>query len=154
MPNCPVCDHANLDHDALAGCLAMVGETEYCDCTETAHATLPETIEATRRRQALLGEAARDAAMATVEENTAADWVLEAEAAVAALAVAGDQFSADDVWDLLAARGIPGPHNPSALGPVMRRAIKDGVARMTGFGMSRRPERHRAPVRLYVGGQA
>lgn len=96
----------------------------------------------------------RDAALAQVEENTDTDpeWAEYAENLVREIASGPDakrlQFSSDDVWDLLRNDEIAPPHEPRALGPIMRRLIVEQVISPVGFAVSRR--RHGGTVRTYL----
>jgi hypothetical protein len=72
-------------------------------------------------------------------------------AAVRALLAAGADFTADDVWDRMAAAGAAMPDEPRALGPVLRRLTDRGVIRNTGtFRPSAR--RHAAPISVWAAG--
>ena len=92
--------------------------------------------------------AARDEAIDRVERNAFADW---SEAAyLACCLVAEDQpfFTTDDVWQKMS---IVFPqfktHEPRAMGAIMRRAAKDGIAKPTDeYVRSDRPECHRRPT--------
>lgn len=97
--------------------------------------------------------AERDEAMVRAEQGMDPTWGQHAAQAVRDLAtleaVDGDPFTADDVWELLADRGVPAPREPRALGPVLK-ALADGpdaVVKSVGFAPSRR--RHGAPVTAY-----
>lgn len=85
---------------------------------------------------------AANEAIERVERNADPTW--KAEAWVAILTVARTQhiFTGDDVW----ATGLERPHEPRALGPLMRRAMKAGVCRKTGRMVpSNVPKDHRNP---------
>lgn len=136
---CARCEHTDT-HTRLAGCTAEVG-ADYCPCAAYVAPVAPSPTPAQSR-------AARDAAMAQVDENADADWLTRAADAVDDLAHRGEPFNVDDVWDLLAAWSVPAPREPRALGPVMYRAARDGVIVSDGWVTSRR--RHQAPIRMYV----
>jgi hypothetical protein len=66
--------------------------------------------------------AARDEAIATVDEHAEEIWKLAALDVVYELARERDYFTTDAVWYLLDKRGIDPPHEERALGAVMRKA--------------------------------
>lgn len=91
---------------------------------------------------------ATEEAIERVDAAAPAAWKDEALDAVRTLARGGGRFTTDDVWDALAYLGVAKPREPRALGPVMRRAEREGTVRWTGtFAESRR--RHRTPVRIW-----
>lgn len=97
------------------------------------------------------GERRRDVALAQVELNADDRWMEAAEAAVRFCARTMDDFTSDDVWARLS--GVPAPHEPRAMGAVMRRLAKDGVVVRTDRTRdSERPEAHRGPKRVWVAG--
>lgn len=57
-------------------------------------------------------------------------------------------FSGDDVMAEVEKRGGR-TCNGSALGAIMRRAVKDDRIEFDHFSQSKRPSRHRAPVRVW-----
>jgi hypothetical protein len=74
----------------------------------------------------------RDTAMKRAEDNARRNWLLQAAVAVAVVARRSPTFTADDVTDQLDAWRIhfksgPLTHDLRALGPVMLRAVKDGL---------------------------
>lgn len=82
-------------------------------------------------------------------------WADHAENAVRELVALGknfgpthEQFTSDDVWELLAMDEIPSPPEPRALGPVMQRMIREKLITPVGYAESRR--RHGGIVRTYV----
>lgn len=142
-PACPNCGHTDT-HTPMMGCLYASG-MDFCDCKTAWKPTaaappLPTVADAIVER---------DAAMATVAANTHPEWVKLAVGAVQHLADLGPAFSTDEVWERLEATGAPRPHDPRALGPVMKRAVKDRMISPTGnYTKSRR--RHASPIPLYV----
>lgn len=144
---CPSCGHAEV-HSTLSGCLYTdTLRGVYCTCTATWAA--PKTLADAARE--------RDEAMARAAEAADADWVADAYHALETLAGrhwedSGDGlgFTTDDVWDLLAERGVPAPREPRALGTIVREAVREGLIRRTGaYRPSRR--RHCSPIPVYVG---
>lgn len=65
----------------------------------------------------------RDAALSRVEANTDEEWKRQARAAVERLARSTPEFISDAVWDT----GLEKPHEPRALGPIMRWAQAQGL---------------------------
>ena len=85
-------------------------------------------------------------AVARVERNADSEWLLWAERAVVE-AAADNRFTTDDVWHLLDAWRVEAPHEPRALGAVMRRMARVGVIRSTGeYVKSERVECHGRPI--------
>ena len=83
---------------------------------------------------------ARDEAIDRSEAHADAEWRHEAFEAVMWVARMRPTFTADDVWDRIEA----GTHEPSALGPVILRASRDGLIKPTGaYRPSRHARRHR-----------
>ena len=142
LPPCADCGHDSI-HLAALGCLGGDGT---CICP-THVPPLPAVVSSPTLDRARVE---RDAAMAQVAEHTDPEWLAQAERAVGHLAALREPFTADSVWEQLAARQVPAPREPRALGPVMKRAVRDGVIRWTGnYDSSTR--RHCTPVRVYVG---
>jgi hypothetical protein len=87
--------------------------------------------------------AAREDAIRRADEHADTEWKDRAYAVLVAIAGRGVPFTADDVWDSLAAYS-EATHEPAALGPVFRRAAKAQLIRKTGRLIpSRHPRRHR-----------
>lgn len=88
-------------------------------------------------------QAAGERAISQAGENAPAAWMAEAIGTVRLLAESQAKFTADDIWRLTGA-----PPEPRALGAVMRRAQRDGLAEATDqFVTSER--RHGAPIRVW-----
>lgn len=95
-------------------------------------------------------EAARDEAVARVERNADDEWLEAALNAVAALGEGCAEFTTDDVWLLLGRWGVPEPHEARAMGAVMRRAARLGLAVKTDrVRNSVRAECHARPVAVW-----
>lgn len=91
----------------------------------------------------------RDEALARVEANADVEWKLAAELVVHLLAAQLGTFTSDDVWEGLV-DGSASTHEPRALGAVLKRVAKDGVIAPTDeWRISRRPECHGRPVRVW-----
>lgn len=90
--------------------------------------------------------AARDEAIARVEANTAEAWRIEAEGAISDCAMQLDAFTADDVW----LRIKSAPHEPRALGAVMRYAHKLQIIEPTEtWRTTSRASSHARPLRVW-----
>lgn len=90
---------------------------------------------------------ARDEALGRVEANADERWKAEALAAVRHLARMLPEFTTDDVWARL---GDSYPHEPRALGAVMKTAAAAGLIEPTDrIRTSHRPECHARPVRVW-----
>lgn len=91
------------------------------------------------------GNAAMAEGMRRVERHADPEWKHRAYAAGVYLSRNRDEFTADDFWAL-----VEKPREPRALGPVLRRLVKDGHCEATGeIRRSLIPVHHRAPVRVY-----
>jgi hypothetical protein len=66
-------------------------------------------------------------AMDRVERNARKEWNKAAYHAVIEIARVQEKLNTDPVWALLAKWEIPPPRQGKAMGPVMRRAAKDGI---------------------------
>jgi hypothetical protein len=90
-------------------------------------------------------DAAMAKAVARVDRAADPDWKEEAYAAGVQLCRMRERFTADDMWTLVAK-----PREPRALGPVMRRLVKDGHCIATReTRRSEIPVHHRCPLRVY-----
>jgi hypothetical protein len=99
---------------------------------------------------AALGEAAKEEAVSRVEANASRAWL---DAAWEALRFSSQHYreiTADEVWALLWTDGVAAPHDPRAMGAIMRRAVREGLLAATSeFRPSALPQNHRRPVRVY-----
>ncbi len=78
-----------------------------------------------------------------VEENAAVDWKEVAADCLHTLAETRDEFTADDLVEMLETKEVH-THNLAALGPLFLRASKRGLIRNSGrMVQSRIPRRHR-----------
>lgn len=94
--------------------------------------------------------AARDAAIDRVSESVSHAFKVGTLATVEALALARDEFTTDAVWALNEKQGVPLPHDPRALGAVMRYAAQaEWIAPTERTVQSGRPENHRRPIRVW-----
>lgn len=138
---CPTCAHEAREHSNLAGCTTLTDEGPVCPCSVK------------RRDLAARQDAAATVeALERVERGTDPAWAEHAEQAIARRALGGAPFTSDDLWFDLADGGVEQPREPRALGPIVKRALRDGTIRWEGFATSRR--RHDSVIRSYVGHQA
>lgn len=92
---------------------------------------------------------AGDEAVARVERHATGEWKVAARAAVLAVAAHRDAFTTDDVWALLERANMQ-PREPRALGPIMRRAVREGVCVATDiYRESTRVACHGRPLRVW-----
>ncbi|MGW8630575.1 hypothetical protein [Streptomyces sp. NPDC055793] len=90
-------------------------------------------------------EAARDEAMERVYESAADEWKAKAHATVIAVADSLGEFTVDDLWDA----GLDKPAEPRAMGPILRKAARDGFIRQTGnYAKSR--YRNATPIPVWI----
>lgn len=77
------------------------------------------------------------------------EWYKEADAAVSLLCRLGQDFTTDDVWELLEHTGLK-TSEPRAMGDIIRRFSKDHKIFATGgYRKSLRKECHRRPVSVW-----
>lgn len=90
-------------------------------------------------------QVARDEAIDRVERHAPVAWRVSALGAVRQIALRARAFTTDDIWDL-----VGPPPEPRAMGAVMRRAGRLGIARPTNrTQQSKRPECHARPLRVW-----
>lgn len=94
--------------------------------------------------------AARDEALQRVDEHADQDWKREARDAVLHAAAHRAEFTSDYIWWLLQQRGVMPPHEPRALGAIMRAAAREGlIQRSDRVVESVRVANHRRPVAVW-----
>ena len=102
--------------------------------------------------QLTLAEQARDEAIKQVA-RPAADWIEEAVAAVAAICRSrgrGGEFTTDAIWAVLNRWGVEPPAEHRAMGAVMKRVPKLGLAVPTDrTRKSTRVVNHACPLRVW-----
>lgn len=92
----------------------------------------------------------RDAAIDRVEANVPDDWFDAAIWSLYELALARDELTADPLWVLLERKGKAPPHDPRAMGAVMRFGKSSGWIETTDRTVqSTRPENHARPIRVW-----
>ena len=76
-------------------------------------------------------------------------WKSAASKALMELAEQGGEFTADDIWPILAKQGIHTSNN-SALGAIMQGAARAGMISKTGsFKVSTNPSNHDRPITIW-----
>ena len=96
------------------------------------------------------GEELRDEAMARVEAHADPDWKHMAVRAFMKVAYGSDEFTTDDVWRQLEEWEVPAPHEPRAMGPIVRSLVTQGVIEPVGRRKkSALPQGHCRPVEVY-----
>lgn len=92
--------------------------------------------------------AARDEGMSRVEVRSA-PWRVVAWDALIAVARRTVVLSSEDVWRELDRMGVSRPIEPRAIGPVMMRAVREGVLTPLGYERGTDPKHHRDILRVY-----
>lgn len=62
----------------------------------------------------------------------------------------GRGFMAEEVRQYAHDRGLPQPPSARAWGAVMIRAAKNGIIRAVGYGLTRNPQAHKTPARVWA----
>lgn len=95
--------------------------------------------------------AAADEAIRRVADNAEPEWMDAARWAVFEIAGRRDEFTTDAVWALLERKGVAAPHEPRAMGAVMRWASKNAcwIEATDRTSPSTRPEHHAYPNRVW-----
>ena len=91
---------------------------------------------------------ARDAALAQVEVHSA-PWRVVAFDALVAVAKRDAEVSSESVWAELDRWGVSPPPEPRAIGPVLLRAVREGVLAPKGYSRGTDPKHHRDILRTY-----
>ena len=97
--------------------------------------------------QLTIGDALKDAGMATADRHADDGWKAAADDAIAALAATGAKFTAYDV----AQAGVPEPDNPARWGPRFGAAARAGLIESVGYAPSRRPSVHASIAHVWRG---
>jgi hypothetical protein len=96
------------------------------------------------------GALRREEAVGRVGANVHAAWSEAALAAVRKCAETLYTFCADQPWEILDALDVVGPHEPRAMGAVLRTAVARGwIVATDEYVPSTRPEAHRGPKRVW-----
>lgn len=91
---------------------------------------------------------AKEEGMAQALENANKDWKDEAHKAIRFLIENKQFFTSDDVMNRLDRIGVK-THNNSALGGIFNGYARRGFICQATFTISRRPSRHKAPIRVW-----
>jgi len=101
-------------------------------------------------RHSDLTHSVTEGAIDRVDEAADPEWKVGAEYCLLLVCERLSIFTADDVWEELDAAGIEWPHEPSALGPIMRTGKANGWANSTNYTREcKRPKAHRKPQRVW-----
>jgi hypothetical protein len=96
------------------------------------------------------GIAAKTEAIERVDRHASEDWKTACASAITEAARRWTRLTSDQVWEVLAERGVTEPHEPRAMGPMMVQAVRLGVLKATDdWEPSVIPARHRRPCRVY-----
>jgi len=94
---------------------------------------------------------ARDEAITRVEENANPEWKRLAKFVIRDLALERTSFTTDDVWHLMEQRNNPTPHEPRALGALMKAAASAGfIAPTNQWVESSRAVNHSRPIKVWA----
>ena len=94
---------------------------------------------------------AADKAISQVGASADPRWVRTVYGIITELAFKGEGFTTDQIWNALDRCKVVSPHEPRALGFVMRQACSDGLIKPTGeYRPSLRPQCHRNPKRVWT----
>lgn len=89
-------------------------------------------------------------ALAKVEANADPAWLDIAAFGVSQLAASRDAFTTDDVWEWLDRNTPLRPHEPRAMGAVMRKSAAAGTIEASGlYEQSSREVNHNRPVMIW-----
>lgn len=95
--------------------------------------------------------AARDAAIAQVEQAADERWKALAMSAVKTIASQQASLTTDDVWEWLHREGVTAPPEPRALGAIMKKAAGTKLIRSTMYTEQSARERcHARPLRVWT----
>lgn len=99
---------------------------------------------------AMLSDRARDNALRRVAHNVDTTWATAAERAIHTVAARQPSLTSDDVWQLLQTWNVAPPHEPRAMGAMMKRAQKQGWIKPTStFKPTTRVQAHSSPTRVW-----
>lgn len=99
--------------------------------------------------QPTTGQLSIDDYMGQVESNANEAWKRAAMNAIRQLCSTKREWTADDLWDILAGEEV-GTHEPRALGAMVIKAAKLGLCRATDrMVKSRLPIRHKRKVQVW-----
>ncbi len=93
---------------------------------------------------------AKNQAIATVTNNADQTWLTSCYSVIVQIATTTDTFTTDDIWQALENAALPTPHEPRAIGAVLRQAAADGLICPTDtYQPSARVACHARPIRVW-----
>lgn len=96
------------------------------------------------------GEELRDEGMARADAHADPDWKHMAVRAFIKVSYGMKEFTTDDVWKVLDDWGVDTPHEPRAMGPIVRSLMREGLIEPVGRRVkSTIPRGHCRPVEVY-----
>lgn len=96
------------------------------------------------------GELFKADGMQRAEMHGPPSWRGQAELALRYVAERRERFTTDPVWTVLDSWGVPKPHEPKVIGPLMKAACGWHWCEPTGeYVPSVLPQNHRRPVLVY-----
>lgn len=96
------------------------------------------------------GNRRRDEAMERADQHASPPWQAATTSAIRWVAERRPELTADPIWTMLDAWGVDMPHEPRALGPLMKAAARSGWIEHTGrWHRSVRPQNHRRWVAIW-----
>lgn len=94
---------------------------------------------------------AKEQAIAQVATNTNPQWFANCYRIIVATATNTNNFTTDDIWQALHDAQLPTPHEPRAIGAVLRHAAANNIIRPTNeYRPSKRVACHSRPIRVWV----
>jgi hypothetical protein len=92
----------------------------------------------------------KNKAIAQVASNANPDWYNQVYNIIRDIATTTDTFTTDDVWQAIEHQQLPTPHEPRALGAIMRHAQRDNLIQPTNsYVPSHRVACHARPIRVW-----
>ena len=93
----------------------------------------------------------RDKAIAQAANNSDPIWYNNVYNIIRTIATTTDTFTTDDIWQAIEDQQLPTPHEPRALGAIMRHAQRDNLIRPTASYLpSHRVACHARPIRVWT----
>lgn len=96
------------------------------------------------------GKELRDDAIERVKQNCSPEWMASATKAVELCAKFRNEFTVDDVQEVLESLGVPKPREGRAMGAVMNSCRRSGLIEPTGrYKASRQAHCHANPRQIW-----
>jgi hypothetical protein len=93
---------------------------------------------------------AKNQAIATVATNADQTWLTACYNVIVQIATTTDTFTTDTIWQALENAALPTPHEPRAIGAVLRQVASDGLICPTDtYQPSARVACHARPIRVW-----